>query len=422
MERIKILAAAILACLLLSGNIPANAETKGQEKLLAKRAALADAYRNLAERVKGLQIDSQTYVRDFVAVSDQVNTDLDAFLKGARVMDVTYLPDGSCEAEVGIKMRELVTELQRIKKQYQHLGHWKTIYIDRIYDYYTDDTITATGQGLPREASVTAASPITSAVPGWENVTTRGRLMAERAALVDAYRMLAERVMGLRIDSQTYVRDFVAENDQIRTDLDTFMKGIRPASPYRYLPDGICEVDVEVTIQEIVHQLKVIRRKIRYWQHVRYKTIELDRIIEIAPSKIIRVTGSGVPPAKYITGDASTSSMTLESVPGWAAGVAAATGTGIAPSGTSGAEARLMAERAAKLDAMRNLAEKIYGVKIDAATTVRDYVVEHDEVKAEIEKYLRGADVTDTRYLSDGSVEVDVEISLDGVWKAVENI
>jgi hypothetical protein len=75
-----------------------------------------------------------------------------------------------------------------------------------------------------------------------------------------------------------------------------------------------------------------------------------------------------------------------------------------------------MAERAAKLDALRNLAEKVYGVRIDSTTTVQNFVTQNDQVRADVEVFLKGAEVTETRYKPDGSVEVDVTLDLRGLW------
>jgi len=391
------------------------AQLTGQQKLLAKRAAQVDAYRNLAERVYGLQIDSQTYVRDFVAESDQIRTDLEQFLKGAKITRVNYLPDGTCEVEVEMTLQDIVTELESVKKQYQHLGHWKTIKFDKIYQYVDIKTISATGSGVPRGAE-DVPSYITENIPGWEGVTTQGRLMAERAALVDGYRNLAEIIKGLKIDSQTYVRDFVAESDQINTDLDTFIKGIKPAGPYKYLPDGTCEVDVEVTVQMVVTQLNAIREKIHYWQNVRWKSVEFEKITDLYPEQVIRATGASVPPEKYKVSQASVTSQ----APEWVSQSMVATGVGVPPEGATGTEAKLMAERAATVDALRNLAEKVYGVYIDSQTTVRDFVTQNDVIRAEVQTYMQGADVIDTRVKADGSVEVDVALPLENIWLVVE--
>ncbi|MFQ5411575.1 MAG: hypothetical protein ACE5EC_04735, partial [Phycisphaerae bacterium] len=56
-----------------------------QNKLLSKRAAEADAYRKLAETVNGLQLTSNTYVRDFVTESDEIRTEVDTFIRGIRL-------------------------------------------------------------------------------------------------------------------------------------------------------------------------------------------------------------------------------------------------------------------------------------------------------------------------------------------------
>lgn len=76
------------------------------------------------------------------------------------------------------------------------------------------------------------------------------------------------------------------------------------------------------------------------------------------------------------------------------------------------AQARLLAERAAKMDAMRNLAEQVKGVKIRGTTTVKDFVTQDDTIRARVDAYLRGARVVNTTYQSDGAVEVEVEIDL----------
>ena len=76
------------------------------------------------------------------------------------------------------------------------------------------------------------------------------------------------------------------------------------------------------------------------------------------------------------------------------------------------AQARLMAERAAKVDAMRNLLEEAYGVTISSHTTVKDFITQNDTIRARVDAYIKGARVVDTRYLSDGSVEVEMEVVL----------
>ena len=419
----------VVAMFFIGGLVSAQPLQKAQQRLLAKRAAQVDAYRKLAELVKGLRISSNTYVRDFVAESDQVNTAFDTFIKGARIVGVPrYLPDGTCEVDVEMTIKEIVNGLIEIAR-HTTFGH--KYKFQQITQYVQESVIRATGTGVPRPQGPAivpgqqAVSSITQGIPGWEDVTARGRLMAERAATVDAYRNLAETVKGIRITGSTYVRDFVAESDYVQTALDTFIKGVR-LGPYRYLPDGEVEVDVEVTVREIIKQLKTIHQHLVQrgwrWRKDIFRTIKFEEIVAVMPAKVVRSTGNGVVPLKYrlapfvVTEPISNPGV---SMPAWAAQVVSAVGTGVPPEGMAGTEAKLMAVRAAELDAKRNLVEKVYGVHINATTTVRDYVVQHDAVRADVDTFLAGAMVAEPRYLEDGSVEVIVSIALETLARII---
>lgn len=96
----------------------------------------------------------------------------------------------------------------------------------------------------------------------------------------------------------------------------------------------------------------------------------------------------------------------------WGGQTVKATGAG-APDvkATSPAQARLGAERAALLDAMRNLLAQVKGIQVSAGKTMGDAMAK-DEVKAKVEGLIRGYKVVGKRYYSDGGVEVDVEVPL----------
>lgn len=399
-----------------------------QQKLLAKRAAQVDAYRKLAEIVKGLQIDSQTYVRDFVAESDQITTGFDTFIKGAHIVGMPrYLPDGTCQVDAELSIQEIVNALTELAK-FCSFGHKHSF--TQMTQYVQEKVIKATGSGVPRPdvlsviAETEAVSTITRGIPGWEDVTAQGRLMGERAALVDAYRNLAETIKGIRISGQTYVRDFVAESDQVQTQLDTFVKGARQVGPYKYLPNGEVEVDIEATVQDVVKQLQTIQQRLVQqgwgWRREEFRTINFEQIVAVYPAKTVRATGNGVVPAKYRlqSGSVPVESMSMAQS-AWAAGVISAVGVGVPPSNVTGTEAKLMAVRAAELDARRLLVEKIYGVHINAQTTVRDFIVQNDTVKADVETFLAGAAVSEPKYLDDGSVEVTASIDLEGLGRII---
>lgn len=73
-------------------------------------------------------------------------------------------------------------------------------------------------------------------------------------------------------------------------------------------------------------------------------------------------------------------------------------------------QAKLMARRAAKLDALRKLGDLIYGTSIDSETTVNDMVVESDRVRASLKFLIRGAVEVDYQYYDDLSAEVTMEV------------
>lgn len=94
----------------------------------------------------------------------------------------------------------------------------------------------------------------------------------------------------------------------------------------------------------------------------------------------------------------------------WEGQVIRATGAG-APDmkASSPAQARLGAERAALLDAFRNLLSQVKGVQVDG-TRKMDDVMKENEVRARVEGVIKGYKIANKRYFSDNGVEIDVEV------------
>lgn len=78
------------------------------------------------------------------------------------------------------------------------------------------------------------------------------------------------------------------------------------------------------------------------------------------------------------------------------------------------AVARMNAERAAKLDALRNIVEAVKGVKVSGNRSAGD-AMKSDTVQTQVEGIVRGFTVLDTKYYSDGGVDVVVQVPIDGV-------
>ncbi|MGP4843755.1 LPP20 family lipoprotein [Marinobacter sp. 1Y8] len=74
---------------------------------------------------------------------------------------------------------------------------------------------------------------------------------------------------------------------------------------------------------------------------------------------------------------------------------------------------RLLARRASKLDAYRNLAERVYGTVIYGSSTVNDFVLRNDMFRTYVDSYIRGAKLVAVNEHSDGVVESVMELKLE---------
>lgn len=77
------------------------------------------------------------------------------------------------------------------------------------------------------------------------------------------------------------------------------------------------------------------------------------------------------------------------------------------------AQRRLMAIRASKLDAYRNLTEQVYGQQLNASTTVEDMIVVNDTMRAHVEGLVYGAKVVSISPIGDDSYETKLELEQD---------
>ncbi len=99
----------------------------------------------------------------------------------------------------------------------------------------------------------------------------------------------------------------------------------------------------------------------------------------------------------------------------WTQGIMQAKGIGAPPEKYYGKpQAGPMVLSAARLDAMRNLLEVVQGIRISSSTLVRDFMTESDEIRSNVEGMVKSAQIVKQEYLSDGTVEITIQMSLNG--------
>lgn len=437
----------LCVCVLGAVVVPATAadplteQRRAQNKLLALRAARADAIRKLAERIKGLHITSTTSVKDFVTENDRIEAGMVAFLSGMReVGKPRYMEDLTCELTMEVTLKTVITTLKQLHRAHYRGTRVKINDFEKMTVTNKFTVIRETGSGAPREDEPPLVVPgpgesrasFTNVVPKikahWlKHCTGRGRLMAERAARMDGMRKLGERIKGVHITSETTVQDFVARSDQINVAMATFLKGAREIGTRYHDDELIVEVEMQVKLRTLYASLKS-------WGQAHYRgdrtTLRsLEKLSVRAEDKIIREIGMGVPPARYLRQPVSRAAMVemrmAPKAPPWISQTVKATGDGaIDAANPNQASAKLMAFRAAEMDARRKLAEQIEGLMITSQTSVKDFVADNDQIRAEMLAFQQGAHVLEgsKRVNPDKTVQVDVEIELTPLWRRIVRI
>ena len=76
------------------GVAPKDAVNYTQAKGMASKAAQADAYRKLAEMINGVRVEGETTVEKMLTTQDTIKLRVSATIKGAKIIDETFLSDG----------------------------------------------------------------------------------------------------------------------------------------------------------------------------------------------------------------------------------------------------------------------------------------------------------------------------------------
>lgn len=83
------------------GVAPSVTASPAQAYALAKRAAVADGYRQIAEKVRGVHVEGQDSIKNMMLVQSSTRTSVEALVRGANVTNTTF-KEGLCEVEMEI--------------------------------------------------------------------------------------------------------------------------------------------------------------------------------------------------------------------------------------------------------------------------------------------------------------------------------
>ncbi|NLW86025.1 MAG: hypothetical protein GXY38_04050 [Planctomycetes bacterium] len=430
----KLCAMLCLAGVVLAGaaNVLAQDVRSAQKKAMTLRAARVDGIRKLAERIKGLQITSETRVSDFITQSDEIQTAMQTWMAGMREKgSPVFNDDGTVEVKMEVTLEELILNLKQVSSMCVKGNKFKAQDFEQMTVTNKQTVITETGVGAPpmdppgaQFAPVPSGGTYTSgslmsakAKELWGQLPPNGRLMALRAARVDAMRRLGERLNGTLITSETSVRDFIAESDEVNTRMETFLAGARETAVKYHDDELIVEVEMSVTLQTVYASLKS-------WGQAHYKgdKVKLQKLEELSVTTkdtVISETGMGVPPEPMVANITVTKKA---SAPDWISRKISAVGNAaLDDTNPNAAQAKLMALRGAELDARRKLSEQISGLMISSSTSVQDFITQDDRIKTAMMDFQVGATVVESskKIDEDGVASVEVEIDLQPVWDTI---
>ncbi|MBK5931656.1 hypothetical protein [Halochromatium salexigens] len=195
----------------------------GNKKLMTINAAKVIAERAVVESVVGLKVRSRESVEDLIAQEVRVDAKTAAAIKGIEYTDIVYDPDKDiARVEASIK-----------------LGRVSNI-VGKNIDFG--------GQTIKRFGFATSTPAMA------------GPLQALRAAELDAYKQLAKQIVGFEIDSNTSVRDYLLESDDVRARMMAAIYGAQLVDQ-RWDEDGNAYVKMRLRFGEVED---VLNQKLNY--------------------------------------------------------------------------------------------------------------------------------------------------------------
>ena len=111
----------------------------------------------------------------------------------------------------------------------------------------TMETVSASQEPVMTQSSTTRLVVKGQGVaPSFTQSPAQAFALAKRAAMVDAYRLLGEKIQGVKVEGQDLIKNMMVKRSQVRTEVNAM---IREATVIETeFKDGLCEVEVELIV------------------------------------------------------------------------------------------------------------------------------------------------------------------------------
>ena len=128
-----------------------------QAAALARRAAITDAYRQLAEQIQGVSVDATTTVENLMVTNNSVRTHVSALIKGAKIVAEKMQRDGSCIVTLEIPIYGADSLAGTVFAPNKTRESWAVP--GSVYTPYSPSAYDTTGSGTYDRGRTTAAAP-----------------------------------------------------------------------------------------------------------------------------------------------------------------------------------------------------------------------------------------------------------------------
>ena len=264
----KIMAAALGACgCLAAGQVhnllaqPASPAISGADKVLMKQAAEVNCYSLMVQEIKGLKVSEDLTVADAVAQDFEQTGSAKGIVQGAVLKDPVFIDD-VCVVEGQITLDQIVENLNHSIDTVNDKLKEEILAIKRHNDRRL---ITVRGLGTVPAPTASAEEANAPSRDVGEAQTLRAlsgpgryKVMAMQAARLDALAKLAANLKGVRVSSETTVRNCAASSWE-EAETKAVVRGARVVR-YAALAPDLVQCWVQITLNTVVENLKKTAR------------------------------------------------------------------------------------------------------------------------------------------------------------------